>query len=175
MAQRWVALLRGVNLGSRNRVPMPELRRLLEDEGLDDVRTYIASGNVVFSQAASDRTALARRLERLVGTSFGVSSRVVLRTSAELKKLVRAHPFDDTSKTHVVFLADKPARRDAQRVAKLDLAPDEVKVVGSDVYLHLANGVQGARLGAATLEKELGVAGTMRNWRTVAKLAELAS
>ena len=170
----WVALLRGVNLGARNKVPMAHLRRVLEDAGYGDVRTYIQSGNVLFTKAAKDRDALARELERLVEAEFGVQSRVVLRTFAEIREVVAARPFGkDTSYTHVSFLAEPPERAAVRRAHALDVEPDRVKVVGSDVYLELPNGVQGARLSMARVEQELGAA-TMRTFKTVAKLAEMA-
>src|SRR4051812_46031484 len=91
---------------------MPELRRALEEAGYRDVRTYIASGNVVFTKQAKDRKRLARALERLVEQEFGVRAAVVLRTPAELRRIVDAHPFGgDTSKTHVSFLAEKPSAK----------------------------------------------------------------
>lgn len=171
MADRWVALLRAVNLGSRNRVPMAELRVLLEESGYADVATYIQSGNVLFAKRASDRAALARKLERTIEDAFGVRSPVVLRTGPELRKVARSHPFgSDTSKTHVAFLAAKPAAEAARRLK----AEDDAVLKGSDVYLHYPEGVQGARRTGALLERQLGVPATIRNWKTMTRLAELA-
>jgi uncharacterized protein (DUF1697 family) len=171
----WVALLRGINVGSRNAVPMAGLRRLFEENGCGSVTTYIRSGNVVFTSAASDRAALAGRLERAVASTFGVSALVVLRTFAETRRVARSHPFGpDTSQSLVVFLAQKPRPKDVGSLKRADVAPDRFKVVGSDVFLHYPNGVRGAQLTGALLERRLGVAGTMRNWRTVTRLAELA-
>ena len=175
MEQGWVALLRGINVARRNRVPMAELRRVFEEAGCGSVRTYIQSGNVLFTKRASDRAGLSRRLEAAVADAFGVSSSVVLRTFEELGEVMRAHPFGvDTSKTHVVFLVREPDAAASRRLRDLDVAPDEVDVVGGEVYLRYPNGIQGARLGGALLERTLDVPGTMRNWRTVTKLAELA-
>jgi uncharacterized protein (DUF1697 family) len=172
--QGWVALLRGINLGARNKVPMAELRRLLEEGGYGDVRTYIQSGNVLFTAKASDRGALARRLERTVEDAFGVASRVVLRTWEEIGRVAGSHPFgDDSSKTQVAFLAKKPRAADVRKLEELEIAPDRFEVAGSDVYLHYPNGVQGARLSGALLERQLGVPATVRNWRTVTRLAEM--
>ena len=171
----WVALLRGINLGSRNRVPMAGLREVFADAGCEAVTTYIQSGNVVFAKRASDRRALARRLERAVREVFDVTAPVVLRTAAELAGVIRSHPFGrDTAHTAVTFLAEKPDRAAVRRLEALDVAPDRVEVAGSDVYLHYPNGFQGARLTGAVLERTLGLAGTARNWRTVTRLAELA-
>jgi uncharacterized protein (DUF1697 family) len=173
--QGWVALLRGINLGARNKVPMAGLRSLLEESGYGDVRTYIQSGNVLFTAKASDRAALARRLERTVEDAFGVSSRVVLRTFEEIGGVARAHPFgDDGSKTHVAFLAQKPRAADVRALGQLEIGPDRFELAGSDVYLHYPNGVQGSRLSGAVLERHLRVPATVRNWRTVTRLAEMA-
>ena len=170
----WVALLRAINLGARNRVPMAELRAVFESEGCADVQTYVQSGNVVFRNQASSAAALQRRLERAVATAFDVDTTVVLRTWAELRRVAGAHPFgDDTSRSYVTFLAEKPGAAAVRRLQKLDVAPDRVKVVGRDVFVNYPRGVQGARVSNAVLERELGVAGTNRNWRTVARLAEL--
>ena len=173
MAKGWVALLRAVNLGPRNRVPMAELRALLEVEGFEDVRTYIASGNVLF-RAGGGRAALARRLEELIAARFGVETPVVLRSFDELQAVASGHPFgDETAQTHVTFLAAQPSAKAVAGLQALELGDDTVALVGADVYARLPNGVQGARASAAVLERQLGVPGTTRNWRTVTKLAEL--
>jgi uncharacterized protein (DUF1697 family) len=165
----WVALLRAVNLGSRNKVPMAELRRVFEQAGCESVSTYIQSGNVLFEHAKPDRAAL----ERAVAREFGVQTVIVLRRVSQLAKLVAAHPFGkDTSKSAVAFLAEKPGRAEVTAMARLDIAPDRFEVVGPDIALHYPNGFQGAKLTPAKLEKALGVRATARNWRTVAKLAE---
>lgn len=171
----WVALLRGINLGPRNRVAMADLRRTFEAAGCTSVQTYIQSGNVVFRHAGSDREALAAGLERAVKKELNVSAAIVLRTFAELAKVARAHPFgQDNSHTVVTFLAEKPSPAAVRSLAKLEIGEDRYRVVGQDAFLHYPNGFQGARLTGALLERRLGVPGTARNWRTVLKLAELA-
>ena len=171
----WVALLRGINVGGRNSVPMAELRRVFEANDAEAVSTYIQSGNVVFMHKVSDRAALARRLDAAVKDSFDVPAAVILRTFREIAHVARATPFgDDNSKTQVVFLAEKPAAKAVRELESLDLEPDRVEVVGSEVFLHYPNGISGARLSSAQLERKLGVAGTGRNWRTVTRLAAMA-
>jgi uncharacterized protein (DUF1697 family) len=172
MQNRWIALLRAVNLGSRNKVPMAELRELFERAGAEAVRTYIQSGNVVFTQKAPDGAAL----EAAVAKSFGVQTVLILRTARHMAKLAGGHPFGkDTSKSRVAFLAEKPTRDALEALRELEAGADRFEVLGGDVALHYPSGFQGARLTAARLEKALGVAATARNWRTVAKLAELAA
>jgi uncharacterized protein (DUF1697 family) len=172
VASIWIALLRAVNLGARNKVPMAGLRQVFEEAGAEDVRTYIQSGNVVFAHAKPDRAAL----EAAVAKAFGVETVIVLRTARQMKKLAGSHPFGkDTSKSAVAFLAEKPSRAALRELAKLEISPDKCEVIGPDIALYYPNGFQGAQLTATRLEKLLGVPGTARNWRTVEKLAELAN
>jgi len=171
---RWVALLRAVNLGARNKVPMAQLRTLLEDAGYEGVRTYIASGNVILDGPAG-RAAFATALERIVADGFGVSTTVILRKPKALAAIVTAHPFNDHSETHVAFLAKRPAKAAAARLAEVDGGGDHAVLDGAEVYLQLTRGVQGSPLSAARLESLLGVSATLRNWRTVVALAELAA
>jgi uncharacterized protein (DUF1697 family) len=175
-AHGWVALLRGINVGGKNIVPMADLRRVVEDAGAADVATYIQSGNVVFTHASADRATLAKQLEEVIHSAFGVSSTVVLRTFAELARVARAEPFGpDNSNTHVTFLEPKPTAAAVRSLADLEIAPDRIEVVGSEAFLHYPNGVSGSRLTGPLLERRLGVAGTARNWRTITRLADMAS
>ena len=168
---RWVALLRGVNLGARNKVPMAELRALLASAGYGDVRTYIASGNVLLD-GPSGRKRLGSDLERLVLDAFEVTTTVILRKPQELAAAVEAHPFDDPSETHVAFLAERPVKAAAARLREFD---SDAVLAGAELYLRLPRGVHGSRLSNARIESLLGVAATLRNWRTVVALAELAA
>jgi len=172
---RWVALLRAVNLGARNKVPMAELRALLEEAGYGNVRTFIASGNVLLD-APPGAAKVAADLERLVADSFGVSTTAILRKPRELAAAVEKHPFGaDTSRTHVAFLARRPSKAAAARLAAVDGGADRAVLSAADVYLRLSHGVQGSRFSIARIESLLDVPATVRNWRTVTTLAELAA
>jgi uncharacterized protein (DUF1697 family) len=172
-----VALLRGINLGSR-RLPMKDLAAIFEGAGCRDVRTYIQSGNVVYRAGA----ALARRVPDLVEAAiadrFGFDAPVVTRTGAEIDAVVRANPFlaegADPKALHVAFLKDRPA---APKVAALDpdrSPPDAFVVKGRELYLHLPNGVARSKLTNQWLDSGLGTISTARNWRTVLTLQEMA-
>lgn len=174
-----VALLRGINVGGKNKLPMKELARMFTDLGCEGVRTYIQSGNVVFR--AGD--ALARRTPQVISKQIegqlGLRVPVVTRTAAELAKVAAGNPFldagADVSKLHVAFLADKPA---ASKIALLDPSrspPDELVVRGREVYLHLPNGVARSKLTNAYFDSRLGTTSTMRNWKTVLTLLELTA
>lgn len=168
---KWVALLRAVNLGGRNKVPMAELRAKLEDAGYGNVRTYIASGNVLLDGPARRKT-LGSELERLVLDAFGVTTTVILRKPKELAETVDAHPFSDPSETHVAFLAARPGKAAAER---LEAFATDAVLASAELYLRLPRGVQGSRLSNTRIESLLGVPATLRNWRTVVALAELAA
>jgi len=170
---KWAVLLRAVNLGARNKVPMAELRKLLEEAGHEDVRTYLASGNVLLDDGA-DRATVARDLEKLVADAFGVTTIAIVRSSKELTATIAAHPFGrDTSHSHVAFLAATPKRSLAASFRKDEGDPARTVLRRADVYLKLGRGVHGAHLSVAQLEKLLGEPATLRNWRTVTALADL--
>jgi len=173
---RVAALLRGVNLVKRNRVSMPALRELLSGLGYADVRTHLASGNVVLTTDLAPRT-LERRLQAQIAEGLGVDVPVLVRTGAELADVVALDPLGDVatdgSRYLVTFLAAEP---DAAGVAELeaaDLAPERVVVSGREVYAWVPGGQQRSKLASLITDKRLGVVGTLRNWNTVTKLAEL--
>lgn len=174
----WIALLRGINLGARNKVAMADLRALFEELGADDVSTYVQSGNVVFRSARS-RAELGQAVVEGISERLGLELTVVLLTKAELARLEQGNPFassePDPVKLHVTFLAERPQAGRVRELGKLEFEPDEFEVAGTAVYLHCPQGYGRSKLSNAFFEKQLGVAATTRNWRTVKALAELAS
>ena len=170
------ALLRGINVGGKNKLPMKSLTELFVEAGCSDVRTYIQSGNVVFS--APDR--IARRISVLISGAilarFGLRVPVVTRTAAELREVVRNNPFlragADAGTLHVAFLATLP---DPSKLAVLDpkrSPPDAFAVRGREIYLHCPNGMGRTKLSNAYFDSKLGTISTVRNWRTVLHLLE---
>ncbi|MEA2901140.1 MAG: hypothetical protein QOH36_1027 [Actinomycetota bacterium] len=175
----YAALLRAINLGSRNKISMPDLRRLFEEGlGADDVQTHVQSGNVVFRVPERSAAKVEAAVEKRIADDLGLEITVLVRTKAQLEKVVAASPFAaraDRSKVHVTFLVDKPA---AAKVAEIDastFAPDEFEVVGREVHLHCPNGYGRSKLNNAFFEKKLAQRGTTRNWRTVTTLAEMTA
>jgi uncharacterized protein (DUF1697 family) len=173
----FAALLRGVNVGGRNRVPMPALATALGELGHEDVVTYIQSGNVAFRSPRKDARLVAREIEGRIADGFGLDVTVLLRTHAELKKIAAANPFPgaeaEPARLHVVFLDGAPAR---SAVAALDpnRSPgDEFAVRGREIYLRLPDGAGRSKLGLDWFERGLGARGTQRNWNTLLKLIEL--
>ena len=175
----YVALLRGVNLGARNKVSMADLRTLIESLGAEDVQTYVQSGNVVFKSRVRSAANLAGDIEQRLDRELGLEIRVVLRTDKQLAKIVADNPFaasqQEGTKLHVTFLAEAPKASLTRALEPKAFEPDEFQVKGREVYLHTPKGYGRSKLSNAYFEKQLGVAGTTRNWNTVTKLAELAS
>jgi uncharacterized protein (DUF1697 family) len=172
-----VALLRGVNVGGKNRLSMKDLADIFGGLGCRDVRTYIQSGNVVFR---ADR-ALAGRVPDLVAgaisAGFSLKVPVVMRSVAELFTVIADNPFlnsgADTKALHVAFLKDRPS---ASSVAALDpdrSPPDKFAVCGSEIYLCLPNGAGRSKLTAQYFDSTLKTTSTTRNWNTVLALLDL--
>ena len=171
---RWIALLRGINLGPRHKFPMARVRAVFEGNDATNVTTFIASGNVVFDHAERSEAKLCARLEAALTSEAGFDVPVMLRTRAQLEQVLAKNSFSDqpTKFVHVTFLAKKPAAAAIQAIDASDCAPESFAVVGREVYLLLPNG-----MGVAKLPPKLNalrVTGTTRTWQTVSKLAELA-
>ena len=172
----YVALLRGINVGSHRRVSMADVKDAFAAAGAEEATTYLQSGNVVFetrTSAAKVGSRLEKELERRLGHDISV----MVRTGAQLAQLVAKNPFpneSDGKKLHVAFLEPAPGRARTKRLDPERVAPDEFQVAGRHVYLHYPSGYGRSKLTNDYLEKQLGVGSTMRNWRTVTALAELA-
>ncbi len=175
---RHVVLLRGINLGSRNRISMPELRAALEDAGFADVRTYLQSGNVVLTSGKKP-DGVARSCERLIADRFGLDIAVVVRSRAELAAVVKRNPLGDAAKDpkryQVSFLAEKLSAEVVRKLEALAQPPERLVVSGREVYAWHPGGVAPSKLWAHLAGKRLGVTATARNWATVNALLELAS
>lgn len=174
----FVALLRGINVGGRNTIPMAELKAVFSALGHEDVVTYLQSGNVVFRCSAGDEDEIAAALEGEVAKAFGVRPTVLLRTPAELRKVAGSNPYlqeePDLSKLHVVFLSGRPARGAQARLDPERSPPDRFSLEGREIFLHVPNGFGRSKLTIDYFERVLGVKATARNWKTVTKLLALA-
>jgi uncharacterized protein (DUF1697 family) len=172
---RVAALLRGINLGNR-RIGMPALREIVESLGHRDVETYLQSGNVVFTPARTSAD-LAAELEQAIADATGLDVPVVLRTGAELARVVETNPYrvDDPTKVVVAFL------RDEVEPGQLGLGdhgaylPDELTAIGRELYISVPNGQGRSKLMEALTKRRLPTTLTVRNWRTVAALAEMTA
>jgi uncharacterized protein (DUF1697 family) len=169
---RYIGLLRGVNVGGHAKLPMTKLRELIESLGHTEVQTLIQSGNVVFS---SPREVTSGSIEAVLERELGLTVPVLLRTPAELQRILAGNPFPDAdpSSLHVGFMSRKPPAKAVRELDSARFAPEEVEVKGLELYFHLPNGMGRAKL-PPYVDRRLGVPTTVRNWKTVTKLLEIA-
>jgi uncharacterized protein (DUF1697 family) len=167
---RQIALLRGVNVGSNKRVEMARLRALLEELGYRDVRTYVNSGNVVFSGPRRSE----QHLEAAIAKAFGFEVPVVLRSRDELADVVHANPLRDIATDPAKHLVVFCAAEASTDLDPTDFAPETFQVRGREVYLWMPGGIRDSPLAKLLATKALGDKSTARNWRTVEKLLALA-
>lgn len=175
---RYVALLRGINVGGHRRVPMAELRDVLTGLGWDAVATHLNSGNAVFTTAPTDPGALAAALEKALAGHFGFTVECLVRSGEELRDVRRRCPFPaadrDPAKLLVLFADREPEPALLDRVDPAAHAPDEFRLDGREIYCWFPNGMGRSKLPDALNAATRGHVLTGRNWRTVSKLAELS-
>jgi uncharacterized protein (DUF1697 family) len=173
----WIALLRAVNVGGNNKLPMASLVSLLEDAGCRDVRTYIQSGNAVVRSEGTDAKALAGRIGDAVLAGHGFRPGVIVLDVAELEHAVTKNPFPeaepDPAKLHLFFLSDSPREPDLDTLNNAKAESERFALDGNLLYLHAPDGVGRSKF-PAKIEPALGVEATARNWRTVNELLEMA-
>ena len=173
---KYAVLLRGLNVGGKNKLPMKELAALFAAAGCRNVETYIQSGNVVFEAPASIAKQAPRAIAHAIEHRFGYRVPLILRSGRELAQVVAENPFlrqgVAEKELHVYFLADRPA------AAELDAkrsAPDEFILSGQHIYLRLPNGMGRSKLTNAYFDSKLKTVSTARNWATVLHLAAMTN
>lgn len=165
----WIVMLRAVNVSGTSIVKMEALRAMCEGMGLQKVRTYIQSGNIVFR---TKQTKIAKKLEKELHKTFGLQTKVIARTAAEMRNVVERNPFpgQEGSKLLVFFL-EREARSEAEaEVAALQITPEEIRIDGREVFFYFPDGQGKSKIPMARITKALGCAGTGRNWNSVVKL-----
>jgi uncharacterized protein (DUF1697 family) len=175
MTARFVSLLRGINVGGHNRLPMADLRAIYEAMGCEDVTTYLQSGNVVFRRTRPG--AVPAEVEAAIRRAFGLDIRVLGRTHDELARVVAADPFPgaEASQRLVMFLSEAPSPDVARGSGHVTSGRDEALLVGMEVHLHCPDGLARTKLMGLLSDRRLGVAATARNWRTVTSLRDLSA
>lgn len=181
---RFVALLRGVNVGGNTMIKMAELKRTFESLGLANVITYVNSGNLAFdvgglsaSKGSKLEKEVVETLEQAIEKDFEKQIPVMARKQADISKIMAANPFagefESHKEMHVLFLKEEmPADKRDQLIAAAPKG-ERFAVIGREIYCHLPLGVANSLLGKSFIEKKLKLAVTGRNWRTVEKLAVL--
>lgn len=174
---RYIALLRGINVGGNTIIKMEELRKTIEALGFENVASYINSGNLAFDAKKTVEDKLCSKIEEAIEKNFGKPVAVMVREQKEIETILDGNPFhgqfESHKEMHVLFL--KVPMSDEQAGQLRSLAPEQERfaVEGREIYCHLPTGVADSFLGRGQFEKKLKVSVTARNWRTVEKLAEL--
>jgi uncharacterized protein (DUF1697 family) len=165
-----------VNLGSKNKVPMKELRESLEAQGFEAVRTYIQSGNVIV-QSGDPAVKVGKRIEKAIEDAYGLQIAVITRTLADMKRVLEGNPYlpkqKDLKALHVMFLADKPKASVAKALEPGRFSPDDFSLKGREIFLNYPTGMGRSKMTLGYFERKLGIAATARNWNTVNKLTEM--
>jgi uncharacterized protein (DUF1697 family) len=169
----YIALLRGINVGGRGKVPMRDLVVLFDGLGHTNIRTYIQSGNVVFTAKAAPLGRVRSAIEKGIEADFGFAASVILRTPAELARVLRQNPFGDEA--YVTFLDGVPDRKRIKAIDSARYAPDEFVVRGREVFVRCPNGYGRTKINNTFFERKLATKATTRNWKTVTTLHEWAT
>jgi uncharacterized protein (DUF1697 family) len=174
----YVAMLRGINVGPHKRMKMEKLRASCEGLGLQKVKTFIQSGNIVFQATKIAPEKLSKKIEEQIVKDFGFSADVITRSRDEMEKIIKRNPLSkpglDPAKLHVVFHAEAPAPAAIKKLQSITEPPDQLHIAGKEIYFYFPNGVSGSSLWKHPLDRVLGVTGTMRNWKTVNALYQMA-
>jgi uncharacterized protein (DUF1697 family) len=174
-----ISMLRGVNVGGHNKVKMDALRALYESLGLRDACTYVQSGNVIFSTEERNLARLTRRIENGIEQAFGFRCEVIIRSSAELRDVIRRNPFAtrrgmEPNKLLIIFLGGDPVPEAREEIRTFKADPEELRIDGRELYIYFPIGIGKSKLPVPSLLKTLGTSGTGRNWTSVTSMLEMA-
>ncbi len=175
----WISMLRGVNVGPHHRIKMEALRAAYQSIALEDARTYVQSGNVIFRAKKQAPVALAKKIQGAIEGAFGFRPEVILRTTADFKHALAANPFFgrrdvEPSKLLITFLASEPGPEAQAVLRSLKEYPEELHLIGRELYIYFPDGAGKSKLPWSSLERLFKVTGTARNLNSVIKMLEMA-
>ncbi len=176
--QTWIALFRGINVGGHNILPMAELKRELESLKLNNIRTYIQSGNVVFDSTTKAVPSLSEKITRRIKDRKGFRPQLLILSVSQLRRAIDSNPFpqavSDPKTLHFIFLAERASNPDLKALDDMKSSTESYKLTDRVFYLHAPDGIGRSKL-AANVEKCLGIVTTGRNYRTIDKLLAMAT
>ena len=175
---RFVSLFRGINVGGHQAVRMDALKELHQSLGLQEVATYIQSGNVVFTSDGADVTHIQKDIEDGFAQKFGFQAKVMVRTADEFNVIIENNPFQNQPMKELkwvvaMFLASHPINTAQEEIQKTYTGPEELHIIGREVYIYYPEGIGRSKLSNVFLEKKLKTMGTARNWNTVLRLQQM--
>ncbi|MBF9251987.1 DUF1697 domain-containing protein [Pontibacter sp. 172403-2] len=179
--ETFISILRGINVSGQKKILMADLKALFENLGFENVSTYIQSGNVVFTAPeGSNGKELAGKIEAAIAEKYNFHVPVIIRTAAEMENILAVNPFlkdmsIDQEKLHVTFLNEIPEQEKLESIKGFHSPPDQFVIIGREVFLHCPDKYGETKLSNKFFENKLKVAATTRNWKTVARLANMAA
>ena len=171
---KFVALLRGINVGGKNKILMADLRQLLESANFKNVQTYIQSGNIVFESTAKEAS-LARELTKLIKSEYNFDVPALVISKQKLTKIFAANPLTKhpIEQLCASVLGEQPENSLVKSLQQLDFGDDEIQIKNDVAFLRCPNGFSRTKLTNNFLERKLNTTATTRNWKTMTKLLEL--
>ena len=177
MMNTYIALLRGINVGGHNKLPMRDLVKVLEGLGLSQVKTYIQSGNVAFQSERTDTALLKEEISVAIGESHSFTPQIFILDTKALQDAISANPFPEGEKEpktlHLFFLDPMPVNLNLDALEDVKADSERYQLINSVFYLHAPDGIGRSKL-AEKVGKGWGVSITARNWRTVCKVMSMA-
>ena len=178
MSNKYLALLRGVNVSGKNLIKMKNFQSFLQENGFNNVITYIQSGNIIFKSEINDREIVANRLTELIDEKYGYDVPVIVLTLSDLESLIEYNPFSletDESPTKVLvsFFTDLPSQELIAKFKSVEYKTERFKFEKNYAYLYCMNGYGKAKINNNFFENKLKVNATTRNWKTILKLFEM--
>lgn len=177
--ETYLAILRGINVGGKNKIKMSDLVEKLQALNLKELKTYIQSGNVVFKHPSVPANKLADQISHLIKKEFGFDVPVIVLPLTEIQEIISKNPYvqdhtKDEKSLHVTFLDESPDLANIEKLDGYSDSPNEFAIARNAVYLFCPNGYSKTKLTNQFFERKLHVTATTRNWQTTLKLAELA-
>lgn len=171
----FIALLKGINVGGHKKVPMAELRELLSDIGLENVRTYIQSGNVILKSEATSSLDIEKDISNAISNHFKFDVSVLVKTKEDLKRIFDGCPFSEEKKiaSHFIMLHDSPHNDLVKLASEKIYIDEEYKIINDCIYYFSAKGFGKAKFNVNFFERKLKTFATARNYRTMLKLIEI--
>jgi len=173
---KYISLLRGINVGGQNKIRMADLKSLYKSLGLENVQTYLQSGNVVFDTDEQDLVKLRKSIEAQIETTFGFSVPVLIRTGDEFRQIIKNHPYagEEAIRVLVTFLYDRPEKSKLDELSQYEDKVDQFAIGEQEIFLFCPGGYGRTKLSNTFFEKKLDVNATTRNWKSVNALYGMA-
>jgi uncharacterized protein (DUF1697 family) len=175
MQNQYIVLLRGINVGGRNKIKMADLRKLLEEHDFQKVKTYIQSGNIILEHPTFDENAISQTIKTAIANHYGYDIAVMTFSATDFKTVIDNNPFPEVPENeykalNATLLSDIPNLDNFHYVEAKKHESEQIKIIGKAFYMYCPNGYGKTKLDNKTIEKRLEVAATTRNWRSMLKI-----